>query len=61
MTDPASEPTALERIRPLIESGQIQACSRSGKPITEGDAQVLLEFHDFLSKQPAKNSDQETP
>lgn len=50
-----TEPTALERIRPLIESGAIRACTRSGKPMTEGDAAVLLKFHELLSKQPASN------
>lgn len=53
-TDTPPEPTALERIRPLIESGAIQVC-RSSKPLTEHDARLLLEFHDHLSKQPANN------
>lgn len=53
---PTPGPTAVERIRPLIESGAIRACTRSGKPMTEGDAAVLLEFHELLSNQPPKET-----
>lgn len=54
------EPTALERIRPLIESGAIRCC-RSSKPLTEHDALLILEFRDALAAGTYAKTDQQQP
>lgn len=56
-----SRPSAVQRVEAMAAVGAIRLCGRGpAKPLTEGDAQALVEFAEFLSKQPAKNPTEET-
>lgn len=54
MTD---ELTAVEQVQAMQAAGELHLCSRGkSKPITEAEAQILLDFAEFLSNQPPKEN-----
>lgn len=42
-----TEPTALEQVTALIAAGEIRIC-RGSNPISEREAQLILDFHHQL-------------